>query len=167
MKTIAYLLSTILAFAWFGASAQDAGKKKLEQDFEKYKAEREFDFQKFKKQREEEMQKMQQEYQDYYNSSPWIWYSGLSIGNQIPRDVLFDLTVTCEPISTYQTRFSVYINNNLMSQASFTWSSRLLSPRQIFSRISGTGLGTRYYLGNIKSVQIYSRALSGSEIGAY
>lgn len=68
MKTIAYLLSTILAFAWFGASAQDAGKKKLEQDFEKYKAEREFDFQKFKKQREEEMQKMQQEYQDYYNS---------------------------------------------------------------------------------------------------
>ncbi|BDX37587.1 hypothetical protein CYCD_09420 [Tenuifilaceae bacterium CYCD] len=49
-------------------SAQDGGKKKLEQDFEKYKQDREFDFQKFKKQREEELKKMQEEYQDYYNS---------------------------------------------------------------------------------------------------
>ena len=106
-------------------------------------------------------------YQDYYNSSTWIWYSGLSVGNQIPKDALFNLTVTCEPISTYQTKFSVYINNILMSQSSFTWSSRLVSPRQIFSRIGGTGLGTRYYLGSIKSVHIYSRALSGSEISAY
>jgi hypothetical protein len=44
--------------------AQDAGKKKLEQDFEQYKQNREIDFQKFKKQREEELKKMAQEYQD-------------------------------------------------------------------------------------------------------
>lgn len=69
MNTLKSTLS--IAFACFitvCATAQEEGKKKLEQDFEKYKQNREIDFQNFKKQREEELKKMAQEYQDYYNS---------------------------------------------------------------------------------------------------
>ncbi len=65
-------LSSIVTFAiialFVNVHAQEAGKKKLEQDFEQYKQNREIDFQKFKKQREEELKKMAQEYQDYYNT---------------------------------------------------------------------------------------------------
>ena len=65
-------LSSIVTFAiialFVNVHAQEAGKKKLEQDFEQYKQNRETDFHKFKKQREEELKKMAQEYQDYYNT---------------------------------------------------------------------------------------------------
>lgn len=65
-------LSSIVTFAiialFVNVHAQEAGRKKLEQDFEQYKQNRETDFKKFKKQREEELKKMAQEYQDYYNT---------------------------------------------------------------------------------------------------
>ena len=49
------------------ATAQENGKKKMQDDFEQYKKSRELDFQDFKQKREAELKKMKQEYQDYYN----------------------------------------------------------------------------------------------------
>lgn len=66
LKRILYVTAAVLIS--FCANAQEEGKKKMEQDFEKFKQNREIDFQNFKKQREEELKKMAQEYQDYYNS---------------------------------------------------------------------------------------------------
>lgn len=69
MKRIKHLLGLVIAIILATTTnAQEEGKKKMEQDFEKYKQNREIDFQNFKKQREEELKKMTQEYQDYYNS---------------------------------------------------------------------------------------------------
>lgn len=68
MKRLATLVTLAIIALSVNVLAQEAGKKKLEQDFEQYKQNRETDFQKFKKQREEELKKMAQEYQDYYNT---------------------------------------------------------------------------------------------------
>ncbi len=48
------------------AIAQD-DKKKFEQDFERYKQERNLDYQNFVKKREAELKKMEQEYLNFYN----------------------------------------------------------------------------------------------------
>lgn len=68
MKRLASLVTLTIIALSVNVLAQEAGKKKLEQDFEQYKQNRETDFQKFKKQREDELKKMAQEYQDYYNT---------------------------------------------------------------------------------------------------
>ncbi|MCB8964874.1 MAG: M23 family metallopeptidase [Bacteroidales bacterium] len=69
MNWLKFPISTLaIILSLFTANAQNTGAKKIEQDFEKYKQEREFDYQKFKKQRAEELKRMQQEYQDYYNT---------------------------------------------------------------------------------------------------
>jgi len=47
--------------------AQEEDKKKFENDFEKYKKQREHAFQDFKQRRESELQKMEQDYLNYYN----------------------------------------------------------------------------------------------------
>ncbi len=68
MKTLtSFLLAFSLFLSSFIVHGQDDGKRKMEEDFEKYKQFREQDFNDFKKKREEELKKMQQEYQDYYN----------------------------------------------------------------------------------------------------
>jgi len=100
-------------------------------------------------------------YQDYYNSTSWIWYTGLSIGTQIPKDTFFEMTITCEPVSLYKTNFKVYINGILKAQQAYTWSNRLTAPRQIISNIGGAV--SRFYQGKIQDIRVYDRILGSDE----
>lgn len=68
MRTSKLTLTPLTLVLIFNHAPAQDGKKKLEQDFESYKANRESDYQNFKKQREEELKKMAADYQDYYNS---------------------------------------------------------------------------------------------------
>ena len=64
-----FKLSLLITFLVIGFTAvsQETSKRKIQDDFEQFKKNRELDFQGFKQKREAELKKMQQEYQDYYN----------------------------------------------------------------------------------------------------
>jgi len=61
------IIATVAILISLSAMAQEEGKKKLENDFEKYKQQHAYDFQNFKQRREAELQKMEQDYLNYYN----------------------------------------------------------------------------------------------------
>jgi murein DD-endopeptidase MepM/ murein hydrolase activator NlpD len=66
-KFIAIFTITALTLAEFTVSAQEKGKKKMQDDFEQYKKKDARDFQDFKSKQEAELKRMKDEYQDYYN----------------------------------------------------------------------------------------------------
>lgn len=100
-------------------------------------------------------------YQDYYNSSTWLWYTGLTIGTQIPKDTFFVMTITSEPVSLYKTNFKAYIDGVLKAQQVFTWSGRLTAPRQVISNIGGAV--SRFFQGKIQDIRVYNRILGIDE----
>lgn len=66
-KNLLISFTAAIMLLTMNVSGQEDGKRKLQDDFEQYKKNRELDYQNFKQKREAELQRMRQEYQDYYN----------------------------------------------------------------------------------------------------
>ncbi len=101
-------------------------------------------------------------YQDYYNSTYYLWTSSLTLGTQIPYDQWFQTTVINEPIDSTHSKVTAYINGGQYKNST----TMLWSPRPTTNITFGTigGAGGRYYQGLIDEVRIYNRTLSDSEV---
>ena len=62
MKMFKFTLWITFLVIGLSAASQETSKRKMQDDFEQYKKNRELDFQGFKQKREAELKKMQQEY---------------------------------------------------------------------------------------------------------
>jgi len=101
-------------------------------------------------------------YQDYYDSTYYLWYSSLTLGTQIPFDQWFQTTVVNEPIDSNHTKVTVYINGGQYKDSTtMLWSPRPTT-NVTFDAIGGAG--GRYFQGSIDETRIYNRALSPTEV---
>lgn len=105
-------------------------------------------------------------YQEYYNSTSYIFSSGIMIGTAFQLNTPTRITISYTPIPiTNQGTFTFYINGVRMS----TLENRNLSPNPSFTAFKFKNVGAvsanaRYLNGNIKTALLYNRALSDAEI---
>jgi hypothetical protein len=100
-----------------------------------------------------------------YTPNVIIYYTGLSMGNQIPYDVFTHLTIRFVPTATPSTtgNFYVYVNGTLSASATpLTWDTGKTYSTRI-PMFGGTQAG-RYGNSDFSIFKVYNRALEEIEI---
>jgi hypothetical protein len=99
-------------------------------------------------------------YQSFFNSKTYIWFTSIKPGTTLPVNKFSNITITCSPVDADRTLFKSYLNGIARDTTTFTWAP--INRTQVFNRIGGNG--SRYYIGNVTTTNIYNRALSAAEI---
>lgn len=102
-------------------------------------------------------------YQDYYDDGTGAkaygsMYTSVDLGDEIPYDEWYMLTVT---YNGSDSKLSIYVNGDLKTSPTATWSPRPVS-KFTFKTI-GSG-SSRYFDGKLSDVKIYDRVLSNTEV---
>ena len=103
-------------------------------------------------------------YQSYYNSTTWIWWTGIKQGTTLAVNTWNSITITCAPVDSGHTNMNAYLNGirrTDSSTANFLWSD--INHTMVFDRIGGGATG-RWYSGKVATLKVYNRILSADEV---
>jgi len=110
-------------------------------------------------------------YQDYYSSVYYGAVTGsaegpysLNLGDEVPYDEWFQLTVVSEPVDADESDVTAYINGGEYSEKKrIQWSPRPVT--QFTVDALGTNKGGRYWDGQLDEFKLWNYALTPEEVG--